>query len=106
MTKSPLPIRTALETLQLEFADYRIMRVAIGGKLFFVADAISSHVQPRSAQAETADRLRSKLRIPEVEFNPAVPSIARVYDFLLLRHEALRYRAGVRDLRRQAVAAA
>ena len=83
MTKSPLPIRTALETLQLEFVDYRIMRVAIGGKLFFVADAISSHVQPRFAQAETADRLRSKLRIPEVEFNPAVPSIARVYDFLL-----------------------
>ena len=40
-------------------------------------------VQPRFAQAETADRLRAKLRVPEAEFNPAVPSIARVYDFLL-----------------------
>ena len=33
------------------------------------------------------------------------PSVARLYDYLLLRHEALRYRAGVRDPRRQAVAA-
>ncbi len=30
---------------------------------------------------------------------------ARVYDYWLLRHEALCYRAGVRDLRRRAVAA-
>ena len=34
-----------------------------------------------------------------------VPTTARMYDFWLLRHEALRYRAGVRDPRRQAVAA-
>ncbi len=40
------------------------------------------------------------------DFDPRTPSIARVYDYLLLRHEALRYRAGVRDPRRQAVAAA
>ncbi|MGA2830428.1 MAG: hypothetical protein ABSF03_30450 [Streptosporangiaceae bacterium] len=39
-------------------------------------------------------------------FDPTKPNIARAYDYLLLRHEALRYRAGVRDLRRQAVAAA
>ena len=35
------------------------------------------------AQAETVDRLRAKLRIPEVDINAEVPSIARVYDFLL-----------------------
>jgi hypothetical protein len=38
-------------------------------------------------------------------FNPTVPNVARIYDFLLLRHEALCYRAGVRDPRRRAVAA-
>ena len=38
--------------------------------------------------------------------NSKTANPARVYDYLLLRHEALRYRAGVRDLRRQAVAAA
>ena len=38
--------------------------------------------------------------------DPSTPSPARLYDYYLLRHEALRYRAGVRDLRRQVVAAA
>jgi len=33
------------------------------------------------------------------------PNVARMYDYYLLRHEALRYRVGVRDPRRQAVAA-
>jgi hypothetical protein len=40
----------------------------------------------------------------EVDFS--TPNVARIYDYYLLRHEALRYRAGVRDPRRQAVAAA
>jgi hypothetical protein len=40
-------------------------------------------VRPVFAQAHTVDRLRSKLRIPEVEINAAVPTIARIYDFLL-----------------------
>jgi len=40
------------------------------------------------------------------EIDTSRPHPARMYDALLLRHEALRYRAGVRDLRRQAVAAA
>jgi len=35
----------------------------------------------------------------------SVPNAARMYDYFLLRHEALRYRVGVRDPRRQAVAA-
>lgn len=35
-----------------------------------------------------------------------VPNPARMYDYYLLRHEALRYRAEVRDLRRRVVAAA
>ena len=34
-----------------------------------------------------------------------VPTTARMYDYWLLRHEALCYRVGVRDPRRQAVAA-
>jgi len=34
-----------------------------------------------------------------------VPNAARMYNYYLLRHEALRYRVGVRDPRRQAVAA-
>jgi len=38
--------------------------------------------------------------------NPAVATAARMYDYFLLRHEALCYRAGVRDPRRRAVAAA
>ena len=40
------------------------------------------------------------------EIDTSVAHVTRVYDYLLLRHEALRYRAGVRDPRRQAVAAA
>jgi hypothetical protein len=40
------------------------------------------------------------------DVNTDVASVARIYDYFLLRHEALRYRAGVRDPRRQAVAAA
>ncbi len=36
----------------------------------------------------------------------SAPNVARMFDYYLLRHEALRYRAGVRDLRRQVVAAA
>ena len=38
--------------------------------------------------------------------DPSKAHVARMYDYYLLRHEALRYRAGVRDLRRQVVAAA
>ena len=48
-----------------------------------IADAVSGEVQPRFAQAETVDRLRSKLRVPEAEFSAGTPSIARVYDVLL-----------------------
>ena len=83
MSKSALPIRSALETLQLECPEYRISQRVIGGTLFYIADAISGDVQPRFAQAETVDRLRARLRVPEAGFSAEVPSIARVYDFLL-----------------------
>ena len=83
MTKSALPIRSALETLQLEFPEYRISQRVIGDRLFYVAEAADPGVQPVFAQAETVDRLRAKLRIPEADINAEVPSIARVYDFLL-----------------------
>jgi hypothetical protein len=42
--------------------------------------------------------------VPQI--NPSVPHPARIYDYMLLRHEALRHRAEVRDLRQWAVAAA
>jgi hypothetical protein len=38
-------------------------------------------------------------------FDISVAHSARMYDYWLLRHEALCYRVGVRDPRRQAVAA-
>ncbi len=40
------------------------------------------------------------------EIDTSRPHPARMYDCYLLRHEALCYRAGVRDPRRRAVAAA
>ena len=83
MTKNALPIRSALETLQLECPEYRISQRVISDRLFYVAEAADPGVQPMFAQAETVDRLRSKLRIPEADINAEVPSIARVYDVLL-----------------------
>ena len=83
MSKSTLPVRSALEMLRLECPEYRIGQRVIGDRLFYIADAIGGEVQPRFAQAETVDRLRSKLRMPEAEFSAGTPSIARVYDVLL-----------------------
>ena len=83
VSKSALPVRSALEMLRLECPEYRISQRVIGDRLFYIADAAGPGVQPRFAQAETVDRLRSKLRIPEAEFSAGVPSIARVYDVLL-----------------------
>ena len=83
MSKSTLPIRTALDTLRLECPEYRIDQRVIADRLFYIADAAGPGVQPRFAQAGTVDRLRSKLRIPEAAFSAGVPSIARVYDALL-----------------------
>ena len=36
----------------------------IGDKMFYLAEAYGSHVRPRFAQAETAERLRAKLSTP------------------------------------------
>jgi hypothetical protein len=83
MADSALPVRTALEGLRLEFPQYRIHQRVIGDRLFYLAEAAAEGVQPRFAQAQAPDRLRDRLRVPEAEFNPAVPSVARVYDFLL-----------------------
>ena len=83
MSKSALPIRSALDGLRLEFPEYRISQQVISDRLFYVAEAADPQVRPVYAQAETVDRLRAKLRIPEVGINAEVPSIARVYDFLL-----------------------
>ena len=82
-TGSALPIRSALDGLRLEFPEYRISQQIIGDRLFYVAEAADPQVRPVFAQAQTVDRLRAKLRVPEVEVNAAVPTIARVYDFLL-----------------------
>jgi hypothetical protein len=70
--------------LRLDFPDYQITMRAIGGKLFYLAEASRPQVQPRFAQAETTGRLRAKLRAPIRPFVPATePSIPRVYDYLL-----------------------
>jgi hypothetical protein len=106
MNTHPLPVRTALEMLQLDFPQYRISMQAIGGRMFYLAEAARPHVQPRFAQAETTDRLRAKLTIPVREFTVTEPSIPRVWDVLLVRHEALCDRVEVKDLCRWAVAAA
>ncbi len=82
-TWSALPIRSALDGLRLEFPEYRISQQVIGDRLFYVAEAADPQVRPVFAQAQMVDRLRSKLRIPEVEINAAMPTIARVYDVLL-----------------------
>ena len=82
-TGGALPIRSALDGLRLEFPEYRISQQVIGDRLFYVAEAADPHVRPVFAQAQTVDRLRAKLRIPEVEVNAAVPTIARIYDFLV-----------------------
>ena len=83
MAGSMLPVRSPLDGLRLEFPGYRIHQRVIGDRLFYLAEATIAGVQPRFAQAQTIDRLRAKLQVPEVEFDAEVPSIARVYDFLL-----------------------
>jgi S-adenosyl methyltransferase len=80
---SRLPMRTALETLRLEFPLYAITMRTVGDKMFYLAEATSSHVQPRFAQAETTDRLRAKLSTRVREFTTTEPSIPRVWDVLL-----------------------
>jgi hypothetical protein len=69
--------------LRLDFPHYRITMQAIGGKLFYLAEAATAHVQPRFAQAETPQRLRDKLQMPVREFTTTEPSIPRVWDVLL-----------------------
>ena len=80
---NPLPVREPLDLLQLEFPQYRISMQTIWDKLFYIAEAHQPEVQPRLAQAETAERLRAKLQVPLRPFTTAEPSIARVWDFLL-----------------------
>ena len=83
MTGDALPVRSPLEPLQREFPDYRIVLHPIAGRLFYLAEAVVPHMQPRFAQAETTDRLRAKLITPTREFTVTEPSIPRVWDVLL-----------------------
>ena len=83
MAESVLPVRSALEELRLEFPAHRICQRVIRDRLFYIAEATAERVQPRFAQAQDIDRLRARLAVPEAEFNPAAPSIARVYDVLM-----------------------
>src|SRR5271157_1721550 len=76
-------MRTRLETLRLEFPFHAITRRTIGDKMFYLAEATSSQVQPRFAQAESTDRLRAKLSTRVREFTTTAPSIPRVWDVLL-----------------------
>jgi hypothetical protein len=81
--KNALPVRSPLDVLALEFPQYRIFMRSIGDRLFYLAEAIVPHVQPRFVQAETIDRLRDKLTTPVREFSVNKPSIPRVWDVLL-----------------------
>jgi hypothetical protein len=83
MSKNPLPVRSPLDVLRLDFPQYQITMRTIWDKLFYMAEAREAEVQPRFAQAETAERLREKLQVPIHKFTTAEPSIARVWDVLL-----------------------
>jgi S-adenosyl methyltransferase len=83
VTGNALPVRSPLDALQMEFPHYQIVLHAIGDRLFYLAEAVVPHVQPRFAQAETIDRLRDKLTTPVREFTVTEPSIPRVWDVLL-----------------------
>ena len=80
---NPLPVRSPLEVLARDFPRYRIWMRGIGGRLFYLAEAVDPHVQPRFAQAETIERLRAKLATPVRPFDASEPSIPRVWDVLL-----------------------
>jgi hypothetical protein len=83
MNANPLPVRTALDVLALDFPLYHFAMGAVGDKMFYFAEATGPQVQPRFAQAETTDRLRAKLSVPMREFTTVQPSIPRVWDVLL-----------------------
>jgi hypothetical protein len=84
MSNNPLPVRSPLDVLRLDFPYYQITMRAICGKLFYLAEADRPHVQPRFAQAQTTGRLRTKLQARIRPFTSASePSIPRVYDYLL-----------------------
>jgi len=82
-SRNPLPVRSPLDLLQLEFPEYRISMQTIWDKLFYLAEAKEPGVQPRFAQAGSAEGLRMKLKTPLRPFTTTEPSIARVWDFLL-----------------------
>ena len=84
MSKNPLPMRSALDALRLDFPQYEIQAHSVWDKLFYIAEAREDGVQPVFVQAESTDRLRVKLRSPIRPFRSAgEPSISRVYDYLL-----------------------
>ena len=84
MSSNPLPVRSPLDLLRLDFPGYQITMRAICGKLFYLAEADRPHIQPRFAQAGTTERLRARLHAPIRPFIPATePSIPRVWDYLL-----------------------
>ena len=75
---------SALDALRLDFPQYEIQAHHVWDKLFYIAEAREAGVQPVFVQAESADRLRGKLRSPILPFRSAdEPSIPRVYDYLL-----------------------
>lgn len=47
MSKNPLPVRSPLDVLQVDFPDYRISVQNIWDKLFYIAEAREPGIQPR-----------------------------------------------------------
>jgi hypothetical protein len=67
------------------FPKYQVRIRKIGGKLLYLTEADVPNVQPRFAQAQTAERLRAKLHaLIRPLISAAEPSIPRVYDALYI----------------------
>ena len=84
MTTNPLPVRTALDLLRHWTSRSTASPCRpLGTRCFTSLKPPAPHVQPRFAQAGTTGLLRAKLSLSMLEFNPAQPSIPRVWDVLL-----------------------
>jgi hypothetical protein len=79
-----LPKRDPLKALQLDCPNHDITIEHVHGEVFYVALANpDSDVTPRTAMAQSVERLRQKLTGEREFIGSDRPSIARVYDYLL-----------------------
>ena len=72
-----------LQSLQADFPGFVIWGETIRGRVTYVAQALDGDTNPRVVTSSSLDRLRSGLEEPVVASDPAKPSVARIYDYLL-----------------------